>query len=140
MTMPILPNVTQCEEDTLLFQPLLPRDLMINQMQYYTHSIPSLPQHFQISIQNRKSPIHGKDRNKDDEEPVSQLMDKLIGDVAIGVGVTFFVAPFLTVVDKAIVQRAAGSHSLWTSGLESLAVITRNPIRFMKSPTFLWMW
>jgi hypothetical protein len=60
--------------------------------------------------------------------------------VAIGFGVTFCVAPFLTIVDKAIVQRAAGSHSLWTSGLETMGVIARNPMKYIKSPTFLLMW
>jgi hypothetical protein len=133
-------NVTKCEEGTLLCHPLLPRDLMMNQMRYYAHSIPSLPQHFKISIHNRK-PTHGKDTNKVEREPASaQLMGRLVGDIAIGVGVTFCVAPFLTVVDKAIVQRAAGSHSLRNSGIESLASIARNPIRYLKSPTFLWMW
>lgn len=68
------------------------------------------------------------------------LTKKLIGDIAIASGVTFVVAPFLTVVDKAIVQSAAGSRTLVQSGIESLQGIFRNPTNYFKSPTFLLMW
>lgn len=68
------------------------------------------------------------------------LASKLVGDVVIGCGVTFCVAPFLTVVDKAIVESAAGSRTLVQSGLESVQGIFRNPSNYLKSPTFLLMW
>jgi len=68
------------------------------------------------------------------------LPSKLVGDVAIACGVTFLVAPFLTVVDKAIVQSAAGSRTLVQSGLESVQGILRSPGNYLKSPTFLLMW
>ena len=68
------------------------------------------------------------------------LSEKLMGDVLVASGVTFCVAPFLTVVDKAIVQSAAGSHTLLRSGVESIQNIARNPIQYLKSPTFLLMW
>lgn len=68
------------------------------------------------------------------------LTSKLAGDVVIGSGVTFFVAPFLTVVDKAIVESAAGSRTLIESGVESLRGIFQNPRQYFKSPTFLMMW
>jgi len=68
------------------------------------------------------------------------LRSKLVGDVMIGSAVTFCVAPFLTVVDKAIVQSVAGSHTLMQSGRESLYGILRNPSNYFKSPTFLLMW
>jgi hypothetical protein len=70
----------------------------------------------------------------------SNLADKLAGDVAVGCGVTFVVAPFIGVVDKAIVQRAAGTHSMVGSGIESISNMARNPIAYIKSPTFLLMW
>jgi hypothetical protein len=70
----------------------------------------------------------------------SRLGDKLLGDVLVGSGVTFCVAPFLTVVDKAIVHSAAGSHTLMQSGIESIKGMVRNPVQYLKSPTFLFMW
>ena len=70
----------------------------------------------------------------------TSLVDKIIGDVAIGIASTFCVAPFLTIVDKAIVQRAAGTHTLLTSGFETMATIVKNPIQYVKSPIFLYMW
>jgi len=68
------------------------------------------------------------------------LPSKIAGDILIGSAVTFFVAPFLTVVDKAIVESAAGSRTLIESGVESLRGILRNPMQYVKSPTFLMMW
>ncbi len=78
---------------------------------------------------------------RDSSVPSSvDLTSKLVGDVAIASGVTFLVAPFLTVVDKAIVQSAAGSRTLVQSGIESMQGIFRNPANYLKSPTFLLMW
>eukprot|EP00980_Cylindrotheca_fusiformis_P014337 scaffold3827_cov179-Cylindrotheca_fusiformis.AAC.1 len=68
------------------------------------------------------------------------LAEKLVGDVVIGTGVTFAVAPFLTVVDKAIVQSAAGTHNLLRSAFESVQGMFLHPVKYVKSPTFLLMW
>lgn len=68
------------------------------------------------------------------------LIEKLVGDVAIGTGVTFAVAPFLTVVDKAIVQSASGTHTLLRSAFESVQGMLLHPVKYVKSPTFLLMW
>jgi hypothetical protein len=70
----------------------------------------------------------------------SNLREKLLGDVAIAFSVTGTIAPFLTVVDKALVQRSVGSHTIWSSGVESVRAMVRNPVAYFKSPTFLWMW
>lgn len=70
----------------------------------------------------------------------SNLGEKLAGDVLVAVGVTFCVAPFITVVDKAIVQRAAGSHTMLASAAESLKGMAKNPVAYIKSPFFLMMW
>ena len=68
------------------------------------------------------------------------LSKKLVGDVVIGTTVTFALAPFLSIVDKAIVQRAAGSQTLVQSAADSFRTILRNPLAYAKSPAFLWMW
>lgn len=70
----------------------------------------------------------------------SNLSQKLLGDVVVGTGVTLAVTPFLTVVDKAIVQHAAGTHSLLSSGFETIKTMLRDPVAYAKSPTFLLMW
>lgn len=70
----------------------------------------------------------------------SRLGQYLMGDVVVAASVTLAVAPFLTVIDKAIVQRAAGSHTIVQSAVESIHKIAKNPVKFVKSPMFLMMW
>jgi hypothetical protein len=68
------------------------------------------------------------------------LQEKLLGDVLVAAGVTAAVAPFLTVIDKALVQHSVGSHSLKESVRQSVTAMVRHPVQYFKSPTFLWMW
>jgi hypothetical protein len=70
----------------------------------------------------------------------SHWREILLGDVAIGLGVTALAAPFLTIIDKALVQRSAGSHSVWSSAVQSINGMVRHPVAFLRSPTYLWMW
>ncbi len=70
----------------------------------------------------------------------SDLGAKLAGDVIVGCGVTFGLSPFLTVIDKAIVQKTAGSHTLMSSCYESVLNIIKNPSVYLRSPMFLFMW
>jgi hypothetical protein len=68
------------------------------------------------------------------------LWERLAGDVAVAATVTGAVAPFLTIVDKAIVQRAAGSHTVLQSARASVSAMLSQPAGYLRSPTFLWMW
>ncbi|KAL7573902.1 hypothetical protein ACA910_001916 [Epithemia clementina (nom. ined.)] len=68
------------------------------------------------------------------------LAKQLVGDVVVGVSVTALIAPSLTVVDKALVQRSAGSHTFMASAQQSLSYMFQRPWSYLKSPTFLWMW
>jgi hypothetical protein len=68
------------------------------------------------------------------------LQEKLVGDVLVATAVTAAVAPFLTVIDKALVQHSVGSHSLKQSATQSVTAMVRQPVAYFKSPTFLWMW
>ena len=70
----------------------------------------------------------------------THLGSKLAGDALVATGVTFGVAPFLTVIDKAIVESAAGTNSVLSSAVNSLKSMARSPIEYLKSPTFLLMW
>jgi hypothetical protein len=68
------------------------------------------------------------------------MLERLAGDVLVAATVTGAVSPFLTIVDKAIVQRAAGSHSVLQSARASVAAMLSQPATYFRSPTFLWMW
>jgi len=70
----------------------------------------------------------------------SDLSSKLAGDVAIALTVTLGVSPFLTIIDKAIVQRASGTHTMGQSCLESAKSLLRQPGTYLRSPAFLMMW
>ena len=81
---------------------------------------------------------------------------KLLGDVVVAVTVTALAAPFLAVIDKALVERttaaaaAASATTLptnhhrhitvWTSMIQTSVTILQQPGKFFKSPTFFWMW
>jgi len=64
----------------------------------------------------------------------------LAGDVMVACGVSFGITPFMVIIDKAIVQRAAGTHTILRSSAESFSSMIYNPYRIVKSPTFLMMW
>jgi hypothetical protein len=85
------------------------------------------------------------------------LGTKLMGDVLVAVTVTAMAAPFLAVIDKALVERTTAATvttvssasattttrnriTVWTSMYHSSITILQQPIKFLRSPTFLWMW
>jgi len=70
----------------------------------------------------------------------SDLSLKITGDVGVAAGVTFAVSPFIVAIDKAVVQKAAGTHTISRSIVQSMTNMVRNPLSFVKSPTFLMMW
>ena len=86
----------------------------------------------------KTSEFNRKKSSLENEENVLGL--KLLGDIVVGCGITFAVAPFMTTVDKAIVQRAAGTHTIVSSVTESTRMMLSNPVSFVKSPVFLMMW
>ena len=70
---------------------------------------------------------------------------KLVGDVVVAVTVTALAAPFLTIIDKALVQRSAAlasgsSVTVWSSMRSTWRQMVQHPIQFVRSPTYLWMW
>lgn len=65
---------------------------------------------------------------------------RIFGDVVVAATVTLGISPFLTVIDKSIVQRAAGTHTMAQSCFESVRTMARNPAAYVKSPAFLMMW
>ena len=82
-----------------------------------------------------ESLLNGNGRNVPQD-----LVAKLAGDVIVACGVTLGITPFMSIIDKSIVQRAAGTHTILQSSVESILSITRHPISYVKSPMFLMMW
>lgn len=70
----------------------------------------------------------------------SSLLSKLSGDVLVACTVALCVSPVLTVIDKAIVQKAAGTHSIIQSSWNSVGNILKNPGSYFRSPMFFMMW
>ena len=70
----------------------------------------------------------------------SNLGFKLAGDAVVGTGVTLLMAPVLTVIDKAIAQRAAGTHTLAQSSLQTIQSMISRPAAFARNPAFLYVW
>jgi len=71
---------------------------------------------------------------------LSDLSERLVGDALVAASVTACIAPALTVVDKALVQRATGQQSVIGSALGSMTSMLRNPVGYFRSPAFMWMW
>jgi len=105
-----------------------------------TDEIIKTKQEFNLLIDRLSGHRVPKKKNKISAEEDYHLGEKLAGDVLSAVATSFCVAPFITVVDKAIVQRAAGSHTISQSALASVINIARHPITYVRSPFFLMMW
>lgn len=101
----------------------------------------SLPtQFFLLHKVNDENDLLPTPMDSSDSVASASLPTKLIGDVAVAVAVTFGVSPFLTVVDKAIVESANGTKPILASARDSMFRMIRHPVQYIKSPTFLLMW
>jgi len=90
--------------------------------------------------EQQQHPQHSSPAIRNESILSSNLRAKLQGDVLVASGITFAFAPFIATIDKAIVQRAAGSHSVVQSSRESLRGMVRHPVAYVKSPAFLMVW
>eukprot|EP00529_Nitzschia_sp_RCC80_P028338 CAMPEP_0113462776 /NCGR_PEP_ID=MMETSP0014_2-20120614/12286_1 /TAXON_ID=2857 /ORGANISM="Nitzschia sp." /LENGTH=260 /DNA_ID=CAMNT_0000354689 /DNA_START=8 /DNA_END=788 /DNA_ORIENTATION=+ /assembly_acc=CAM_ASM_000159 len=94
-----------------------------------------------VSVSTTKKQNSNSDNNSTNADGgIDELGERLLGDVLVATGVTAGVAPFLTVVDKAIVESSAGTKTLVRSGVDSIRSMVQNPVSYVKSPTFLLMW
>lgn len=92
-----------------------------------------------VSIGGRSNVDQNSNRSQKIVE-YSDLASKLAGDVIVACGVTFSIAPIMSCIDKAIVQKAAGTHTMIQSVAETTTAMVRHPILYVKSPVFLMMW
>jgi hypothetical protein len=95
-----------------------------------------------------ESPFLKSDRAMQTTNTPSSVTLRLVGDVLVAVTVTALAAPFLTIIDKALVQRSAAlanpsnavSVTVWSSMRSTWSNMVQHPIQFVRSPTYLWMW
>ena len=71
---------------------------------------------------------------------LSHLLARLLGDVIVAATVTLFVAPCMTVIDRAIVEKAATNKPMLSSIKTSVIEMATKPTDYVKSPMFLMMW
>merc|ERR1712151_420705 len=69
-----------------------------------------------------------------------KLKEKILGDILSAITITFFISPCLVIVDKSVVQRTVGTHTITQSIKETLGTMVKHPIKYLKSPMFLMMW
>ena len=76
--------------------------------------------------------------------PVSTLQMSfartLASDVASGTLSVALSAPLVCTMDRAMTLNAAGRQSLFAACKEDLSQIARQPIAFVNSAPFLWIW
>jgi hypothetical protein len=72
--------------------------------------------------------------------PLHPLLSCLGGDIIVASTVSLSIAPVLTVIDQAIVQSAAGTHSYMQSIRTSVSNLLLRPTEYIRSPAFLWIW
>ena len=70
----------------------------------------------------------------------STFVKQLLGDVVVASIVSFGIAPFVAIVDKSVIQVAAGSHTVKKSCTQSVRSILNSPSTFIRSPAFMMMW
>lgn len=70
----------------------------------------------------------------------SGLGEKLLGDILVATSVTFAFSPAIAAIDRAIVEKAAGSHTILDSIKHTMMTMARQPGAYLKSPMFLFMW
>lgn len=70
----------------------------------------------------------------------SDLTMKLLGDISVALLVTFGFSPAIATIDRAIVEKAAGTHTILQSVKLSVKTMAKDPILYVRSPMFLFMW
>jgi len=68
------------------------------------------------------------------------LTQRLPLESLIGLTAGFTVAPFVAMVDKAIIQSSAGQSTLLNSLATSGKLLAFKPLSFLKTPEALWLW
>lgn len=64
----------------------------------------------------------------------------LVSDAVAGVLAGSVCAPLVAIIDEAITLSAAGKKELWSAIGGKLFRITKAPVRFLRSASFLWLW
>lgn len=70
----------------------------------------------------------------------SDVLQKVGGDLCAATVAGAMVAPFVTAVDKAIAQAAAGQATAWASLGTSMRELATTPVTYLKQPAFRFIW
>ena len=73
------------------------------------------------------------------EQPKVDLNTKYLSDIGSAIASSALVAPFITVIDQAIFSNASGKEPLLSSLKRNSINFLSNPIKFLKSPQYLWI-
>src|SRR5688572_10338294 len=76
----------------------------------------------------------------DSEQPKRPLHVSLLVDSACGVTAASLVAPFISIIDKSIFSNASGKEKMRMALYNGFQSLIRNPITFVKRPSFLLIW
>jgi hypothetical protein len=68
------------------------------------------------------------------------LSHLLLIDAIAAIASAALTSPFITIIDKAIFSNASGKEPLLSSAISSFKSLLRNPITFVRNPSFLWIW
>ncbi len=66
--------------------------------------------------------------------------NQIISDTASAFAASFCVAPFITVIDRSIIQNASGAKPLRQGLTEGFIEVFTKPHRFVQRPEFLMIW
>jgi hypothetical protein len=72
--------------------------------------------------------------------PASLQVKQTVADVSAGVATAMLVAPFVSMIDKAVMKHAAGKMCMTLSLRTSLTSLFTQPLSFVKKPSFLLIW
>jgi hypothetical protein len=75
----------------------------------------------------------------DGPDRYQKMMRRVLCDWAAGIAAAFTVSPIIMTVDKAVVESASGTKSVWRSAQATVLGIAKSPIKFFVSREFGWI-
>lgn len=73
-------------------------------------------------------------------KPDEMMAQRYAADIAAAMTAGFCVTPLVSAVDKALAENASGKAKLWPSFFASLREVVTQPVTYIRSPQFRWIW
>ncbi|CAM9119771.1 unnamed protein product [Phaeothamnion confervicola] len=80
------------------------------------------------------------DATSKDVVAVGSIFPYLAADTASAISASFLVSPFITIVDRSIMQNASGAKNMGDSVKEGFRELILRPVTFVRRPEFLMIW